>query len=80
MMPAIGRRVPSLAGSFAPSCMAATGGMRVARRAGAKDATAVTMMPTAADTMIVRGLTTSSVLGRSMPRATNAADSPLARK
>jgi len=51
----------------------------VARRAGDTLAITVTTMPSTRDTMIVRALSTESVFGRSMPRATNRAERPLAR-
>ena len=73
-----GRRVPSRGGSVAPSRSAATGAMRVVRRAGDRLAISVMTMPTPRAAMIVRGLTTVVACGRSMPNAWKSPFRPLA--
>ena len=53
-------------GSTEPSCSAAIGGTRVARAAGTIADSSVTIMPTASDTMTVRGASTRPLCGMSM--------------
>ena len=65
-------------GTAASSRIAARGGTRVARRAGARLATIVTMVPTSKPTMMVRLLSTRPSCGRSAPRALNSALMPCA--
>jgi hypothetical protein len=57
---------------------AATGGTRVAFRAGSTADTRVTRMPTARETMMVRGRNWMVVLGRSMPNPLSRARRPIA--
>ncbi len=64
---------------MAPSRTAAIGSTRVARRAGRRLATTVTMTPTTIETITVRVLTTVPLLGSVRPAALNSANSPWAR-
>ncbi len=66
-------------GSVAPSRTAAIGSTRVARIAGRRLASMVTITPTRIATMIVRGLTTVPELGSVRPAALNSANSNWAR-
>ena len=60
-------------GSSEPSRRAATGGTRVARRAGAREASSVTIVPTAIGSDTVRGWMVSAAGGRPNPTASNSA-------
>jgi hypothetical protein len=62
-----------------PSRSAATGAIRVARRAGPMPAMVVIPTPTASETSTVRVANTVPALGRSMSLALNRALIPLAR-
>ena len=66
-------------GSSAPSRRAATGGTRVARRAGAREASSVTIVPTAIGTITVRGWMVTPASGRPNPTASNSAPSSFAK-
>ena len=65
-------------GVAASSRIAASGGTRVARRAGARLESMVTPVPTTNATMMVRGLSTSPSCGSSAPKALNSALIPCA--
>ena len=73
-----GLREPSRGGNVAPSRSAATGAIRVARRAGERLATRVTTMPSPSATMTVRVSITVLACGRSMPKAWKSAFRPFA--
>ncbi len=72
------RRPTRPCGISAPSRIAVTGETRVARTAGERPDSTVTMMPTASETTIVRVANTVPVSGSSTPLAANTLDSPLA--
>ena len=67
------KRAKRPGGSTAPSCSAAIGGTRVARRAGARLASSVIAMPTPIATMTVRGFSGRPASGRPKPIASNRA-------
>ncbi len=66
--------------SIATSRIAATGGIRDARRAGKNADTTVTVTPTTRLTMTVRGSTTSEPLGRSKPSESRSRVRPIATR
>ena len=74
------KREVFVTGSATSSRSAATGGTRVARRAGARLATSVTTTPTRSATMIVRGSTTVPEAGTSNPIALKSAFRPAATR
>ena len=59
-------------------CIAAIGGTRVERRAGLRTAIRVTAMPITTETITVRVATTSAVVGRPIPSASNSDSMPFA--
>ena len=70
--------VKRVGGRAEPSWRAATGGTRVARRAGARAESRVTPTPTSAAMKIVRGSSAMPAVGMSTPRALNSRLMPLA--
>ena len=66
-------------GSVAPSRMAETGGIRVARMAGIRLEIIVTPMPSTSETITVRAANTRPVCGSERPSAVNTALRPTAR-
>ncbi len=77
-MPNTARRGEVLELSMLESRMAAIGGMRAARNAGAMAATTVTIMPSTYDQMNAAAGTTMELAGMSRPSAPSSALSPTA--
>ena len=80
MIPITARRGDVLERSMLESRIAAMGGMRAARSAGAIAATTVTIMPSTYDQMNAAAGIAMSLAGMSRPRAPRRALSPAARK